>query len=123
MSVFVFHVVGMLARTMDREGRLLTIRFEADAAGVGCLLLGAVLSLRADIPAPIVWIWMRIVRVPTEPQRRVSGTIVAAAALISSTISLRTSKNSPWRTAEEPKQSTPVLKMGTHQQPTSTGSM
>jgi len=50
MSVFVFHVVGMLARTMDREGRLLTIRFEADVAGVGCLVLGAVLSLRADIP-------------------------------------------------------------------------
>jgi hypothetical protein len=32
MSVFVFQVVRMLARSMDREGRLLTIRFEADFA-------------------------------------------------------------------------------------------
>jgi len=30
MSVFVFHVLRMSARSMDREGRLLTIRFEAD---------------------------------------------------------------------------------------------
>jgi len=74
---------------------------------------------------PVVQIFLRTGLLNGEIERSVrdvpQGAVLAAVALISSTIPVRASENSRGRKAAAPKHSAPTLRIGTHQQPTSTG--